>query len=69
MQSNPLDRNADPKATDLAARHEKLLRENDRLRGDLLTIARRFSHDLRTPLGGIISADEAIIEGVTSFSE
>jgi len=62
MQSNPLDRNADPKATDLAAMHEKLLRENDRLRGDLLTIARRFSHDLRTPLGGIISADEAIID-------
>jgi signal transduction histidine kinase len=37
-------------------------RENARLRGDLLTLARRFSHDLRTPLGGIVSAAEAIKE-------
>lgn len=39
-----------------------LERENARLRGDLLTIAQRFSHDLRTPLGGIVSASEAIKE-------
>jgi signal transduction histidine kinase len=37
-------------------------RENARLRGDLLTIAKRFSHDLRTPLGGVISSAEAIKE-------
>lgn len=36
--------------------------ENARLRGDLLTIARRFSHDLRTPVGGIVSTAEAIKE-------
>jgi signal transduction histidine kinase len=39
-----------------------LERENARLRGDLLTIARRFSHDLRTPLGGIMSTAEAVRE-------
>ena len=33
-----------------------------RLRGDLLTVASRFSHDLRTPLGGILSSAEAIKE-------
>lgn len=32
---------------------EQLLRENAQLRGDLLTIGSRFSHDLLTPLGGI----------------
>ncbi len=37
-------------------------RENARLRGDLMTLAKRFSHDLRTPLGGIVSAAEAIKE-------
>jgi signal transduction histidine kinase len=37
-------------------------RENARLRGDLLTLAQRFSHDLRTPLGGILSTAEAIKE-------
>jgi len=36
--------------------------ENARLRGDLLTLAKRFSHDLRTPLGGIVSTAEAIKE-------
>src|ERR1700722_5052890 len=36
--------------------------ENGRLRGDLLTIARRISHDLRTPLGGIIAASEMLKE-------
>jgi signal transduction histidine kinase len=33
-----------------------------RLRGDLLTIASRVSHDLRTPLSGIVSTAEAIKE-------
>jgi signal transduction histidine kinase len=41
---------------------EDWLRENARLRGDLLTVARRLSHDLRTPLGGIISSGEAMRE-------
>ncbi|HEY5297352.1 MAG TPA: HAMP domain-containing sensor histidine kinase [Verrucomicrobiae bacterium] len=41
---------------------EELLRENARLRGDLLTIARRISHDLRTPLGGIATTSEVIRE-------
>ncbi len=36
--------------------------ENERLRGDLLTIAYRISHDLRTPLGGIIANCEALNE-------
>jgi signal transduction histidine kinase len=33
-----------------------------RLRGDLLTIATRVSHDLRTPLGGILTATEVLRE-------
>ena len=41
---------------------EELARENARLRGDLLTIAHRISHDLRTPLGGVIAASEALKE-------
>lgn len=36
--------------------------ENARLRGDLLTIAGRISHDLRTPLGGIVTAAEVLGE-------
>jgi signal transduction histidine kinase len=35
---------------------------NARLRGDLLTIASRFSHDLRTPLNYIFTAGEAMKE-------
>src|ERR1700722_210151 len=41
---------------------EQLLRENARLRGDLLTIAVRVSHDLRTPLGGIVNTGELLKE-------
>src|SRR5580658_5862757 len=33
-----------------------------RLRGDLLTMATRVSHDLRTPLGGIMTATEVLRE-------
>jgi signal transduction histidine kinase len=33
-----------------------------RLRGDLLTMATRVSHDLRTPLGGIVTAAEVLRE-------
>src|SRR5215469_2260164 len=36
--------------------------ENERLRGDLLTVANRISHDLRTPLGGILTAAEVLRE-------
>ncbi|HEY1788121.1 MAG TPA: HAMP domain-containing sensor histidine kinase [Verrucomicrobiae bacterium] len=36
--------------------------ENARLRGDLLTMATRVSHDLRTPLGGIMTATEVLRE-------
>ena len=41
---------------------EGLEQENARLRGDLLTMAIRISHDLRTPLSGIISAGEVFKE-------
>lgn len=37
-------------------------RENARLRGHLLTMARRVSHDLRTPLGGIIATVDMMAE-------
>jgi signal transduction histidine kinase len=36
--------------------------ETARLRGDLLTIATRVSHDLRTPLGGVVTATEVLKE-------
>jgi len=52
-------------AQDAAAREatqEQLLRENVRLRGDLLTVAVRVSHDLRTPLGGIVNTGELLQE-------
>jgi len=38
------------------------LRENARLKGDLQTIASRICHDLRTPLGGIITPAEFLKE-------
>jgi signal transduction histidine kinase len=44
------------------AAQERLSRENARLRGDLLTVARRISHDLRTPVGGIITTSEMLKE-------
>ena len=51
-----------PDATSCNVRQDQLLRENALLRGDLLTIARRISHDLRTPLGGIIATSEMLKE-------
>jgi signal transduction histidine kinase len=39
-----------------------LRRENARLRGDLGTIGRRLTHDLRTPLNSISTANEALAE-------
>lgn len=41
---------------------DRLVRENARLRGDLLTIASRVSHDLRTPLGSILNSGELMRE-------
>ncbi len=41
---------------------DRLVRENARLRGDLLTVATRISHDLRAPLGGIMSTGEILRE-------
>ncbi len=41
--------------------HE-LLRENIRLRGDLKTVARRVSHDLRTPIGCIYTTSDVFKE-------
>lgn len=49
-------------------RHE-LLRENARLRGDLMTFARRISHDLRTPLSGIFTTAELLKEILADHSE
>lgn len=42
--------------------YDRLVQENARLRGDLLTIASRFSHDLRTPLGSILNTGELMRE-------
>ena len=39
-----------------------LARDNARLRGDLLTIARRVNHDLRSSLNGVMTASEVIKE-------
>jgi signal transduction histidine kinase len=50
------------------ATREELLRENARLRGDLLTVARRISHDLRTPLGGILTTSEVLKETLADNS-
>ena len=49
-------------AVTIQENRKDLLRENARLRGDLLSVARRISHDLRTPLGGILSLGELLKE-------
>src|SRR5882724_8789023 len=41
---------------------DELMKENARLRGDLLTISSRITHDLRTPLGGILNNAEMLKE-------
>jgi signal transduction histidine kinase len=43
----------------------ELARENARFRGDLHTIGRRISHDLRTPLSGIFTTTELLQEVMT----
>lgn len=45
-----------------AVAQHRLQRENQRLRGDLKTVARRISHDLRSPLGGIVSTADMLKE-------
>jgi signal transduction histidine kinase len=50
------------RAFQAAEEFHRLACENARLRGDLRTIGRRWSHDLRTPLMGISTAGEAIRE-------
>lgn len=45
--------------------HHELLQENLQLRGDLRTLARRFNHDLRTPLGCIEAACALFNEATT----
>ncbi len=47
-----------------AMAQQQLIRENQRLRGDLQTIAHRIIHDLRTPIGGILTAGEALDEAL-----
>jgi signal transduction histidine kinase len=44
------------------AEKHALARENARLRGDLLTVARRVNHDLRSSLNGVMTASEVIRE-------
>jgi signal transduction histidine kinase len=45
-----------------ALKKHDLLQENARLKGDLMTFARRISHDLRTPLSGIYTTAELLKE-------
>jgi signal transduction histidine kinase len=54
---------------------QELVRENIRLRGDLKTVARRVSHDLRTPVGCIYTTSDVFkelpagdVESVTSMA-
>lgn len=51
-----------------AVLHHELLQENLQLRGDLRTIARRFNHDLRSPLGCIDAACALFKEAGTPHS-
>ncbi len=43
------------------ARH-RLIRENGQLRGDILSIGTRITHDLRTPLAGIFATCDSLNE-------
>ncbi|MDB6128381.1 MAG: hypothetical protein JWM35_2277 [Verrucomicrobia bacterium] len=53
------------RAMQTAARLHALESETVQLRGDLSTIGRRISHDLRAPLSGIFSAIDAINESAS----
>jgi signal transduction histidine kinase len=58
-----------PRLLQAAAAAHVLARENARLRGDLLTLGRRLSHDLRTPLMGIATACDGIKEAPPEDSD
>ncbi len=45
-----------------------LLRENARLRGDIGTFGHRIAHDLRTPLGGVLTTAEMLAEILAEHS-
>ena len=51
-----------------ALREQELIHENSRLRGDLKTIVRRVSHDLRTPLGCIFTTTDVLKEQLADQS-
>jgi signal transduction histidine kinase len=46
-----------------------LIRENERIRGDLRTISHRVIHDLRSSLGGILSAGEVLQEELAEYDD
>lgn len=52
-----------------AVRMHELERENTRLRGDLSTLGRRINHDLRSPLGGVYTACDALNEILAGQTE
>lgn len=52
-----------------AVQQHALQKENVRLKGDVLTIARRISHDLRTPLSGVFTTAELLKEILAEHSE
>src|SRR4051812_16521923 len=52
-----------------AAERHQLRCENERMRGDLQTIAGRVCHDLRTPLHSILAAAEALQESAGESAE
>ncbi len=52
-----------------AVNQHQLVVENARLRGDLLTISRRVSHDMRTPLSGVFATAELVNEILKEHGE
>ena len=52
-----------------ALQTHSLIRENECLRGDLMTFARRVSHDLRANLSGILATAELLKDILSEHSE
>ncbi len=52
-----------------AVTRHRLQRERDRARGDLWTMARRLTHDMRTPIGCVLTAAEAMQESLPPGDE
>jgi len=67
LSAEEFDESTFLRAVRSASVQHRLVRQNEQLRGDLLSIATRISHDLRTPLGGILSAGEVMKEVVTEI--